>query len=153
MEAPDTAGKNAESTPEKRPVGGGIPGRKEYARDRVTNGSKTLPDTDGRLRIARRFRDIVRAIAVDQGGADVCSESRLQLIRRFAAACVLAEELEGRLARGEEINVERHALLSSTLTRLAQRIGIDRIARDVVPPSVDDYLAHTRARRQEEKVP
>ena len=31
----------------------------------------------------------------------------------------LAEDLEGRLARGEEIDVERHALLCSTLTRLA----------------------------------
>jgi hypothetical protein len=37
---------------------GGIAGRKDYARDKLTNGSKTLPDTDGRLRIARRFRDI-----------------------------------------------------------------------------------------------
>ena len=54
-------------------------------------------------------------------------------------ACVLAEDLEGRLARGEEIDVERHALLCSTLTRLAQRIGIDRRARNVTP-TVKDYL-------------
>ena len=59
----------------------------------------------------------------------MCSESRRQLIRRFSAACVLTEGVEGRLARGEEINVERHALLCSTLTRLAQRIGIDRRAK------------------------
>ena len=54
-------------------------------------------------------------------------------------ACVLAEELEGRLARGEEIDVERHALLCSTLTRLAQRIGIDRRAKNITP-SLGDYL-------------
>ena len=65
--------------------------------------------------------------------------SRRQLIRRFSAACVLAEELEGRLARGEEIEVERHALLCSTLTRLAQRIGIDRRAKNITP-SLGDYL-------------
>ena len=75
----------------------------------------------------------------DQGGASECSESRRQLIRRFSAACVLAEELEGRLARGEEIDVERHALLCSTLTRLAQRIGIDRRAKNITP-SLGDYL-------------
>src|SRR5262249_15112990 len=43
----------------------------DYARDKLTNGSKTLPDTDGRLRIARRFRDIAAAILVDQGGAEL----------------------------------------------------------------------------------
>ena len=87
----------------------------------------------------RRFRGIANAVLADQGGASECSESRRQLIRRFSAACVLAEELEGRLARGEEIDVERHALLCSTLTRLAQRIGIDRRAKNITP-SLGDYL-------------
>jgi hypothetical protein len=130
-----------DSASEKRSVRGGIAGR--YARDKLTNGSKTLPDTDGRLRIARRFRDIAAAILVDQGGAELCSESRRQLIRRFSAACVLAEDLEGRLARGEEIDVERHALLC-TLTRLAQRIGIDRRAKNITP-SLSEYLTRQEA--------
>ena len=105
---------------------------------------RRLPDTDGRLRIARRFRDIAAAILVDQGGAELCSESRRQLIRRFSAACVLAEDLEGRLARGEEIDVERHALLCSTLTRLAQRIGLDRRAKNITP-SLSEYLTPQEA--------
>jgi hypothetical protein len=33
----------------------------------------------------------------------------------------------------------RHALLCSTLTRLAQRIGIDRRAKNITP-SLGDYL-------------
>jgi antitoxin (DNA-binding transcriptional repressor) of toxin-antitoxin stability system len=45
------------------------------------------------------------------------------LIRRFAAAAVLAEQLEARIARGEEITLTDHALLCSSLVRLAQRIG------------------------------
>ena len=102
-------------------------------------GLKPLPDTDGRPVIALRFRDIAAAILVDQGGAELCSESRRQLIRRFSAACVLAEDLEGRLARGEEIDVERHALLCSTMTRLAHRIGIDRRAKNIAP-SLSEYL-------------
>jgi hypothetical protein len=142
MGAPDTSGKNAADGAEKRPVRGGIAGRKDYARDKLTNGSKTLPDTDGRLRVARRFRDIAAAILVDQGGFDACSESRRQLIRRFSAACVLAEDLEGRLARGEEVDVARHALLCSTLTRLAQRIGINRRLKNVTP-DLHDYLEAT----------
>src|SRR6516164_4792057 len=98
MDASDTTGKNGADGVEKRPVRGGIAGRKDYARDKLTNGSKTLPDTDGRLRVARRFRDIAAAILVDQGGFDACSD---------------AEDREGRLARGEEVDIERHALLCS----------------------------------------
>ena len=46
---------------------------------------------------------------------------------------------KARLARGEEIDVERHALLCCTMTRLAQRIGIDRRTRNVTP-ALRDYL-------------
>ena len=37
---------------EKLPATSGKLGQKIYGRDALTNGSKTLPDTDGRLRIA-----------------------------------------------------------------------------------------------------
>lgn len=89
---------------------------------------------------ARRYRDITHAIIADQGGADQCSESRKQLIRRFAAAAVLAEQMEAQLARGEEIDITAHALLASTLVRIAQCIGIDRPAKKA-SPSLRDYLA------------
>jgi hypothetical protein len=113
--------------------------RKPTARSRISNGAAVLPDIDGRSAIARRYRDIATAIVNDQGGADRCSESRKQLIRRFAAAAVLAEQLEARLARGEGIDIQEHALLCSTLTRLVTRLGIDRTARDLTP-SLTEYL-------------
>ena len=105
---------------------------------RVTNGKEILPGVDWRSATARRYHDIVTIIAVDQGGADRLAEARLQLIRRFAAAAVLAEQMEAAMARGETINVYEHALLSSTLVRLASRIGINRIAKTV--PLLHDYL-------------
>ena len=40
--------------------------------------------------VARRYRNTSTAILIDQGGMEQCSESRKQLIRRFAAAAVLA---------------------------------------------------------------
>ena len=64
--------------------------RKSHARSRISNGVDLLPNVDGRSLVARRYRDISGAIIVDQGGIDQCSELRLQLIRRFAAAAVLA---------------------------------------------------------------
>jgi hypothetical protein len=114
--------------------------RKAEARSRISNGRDLLPGIDGRSTVARRYRDIAGAILVDQGGINHCSESRKQLIRRFAAAAVLAEQMEARLANGQEINVSEHALLCSTLVRIGQRIGIDRLPKDV-SPSLADYLA------------
>jgi len=100
------------------------------------NGSVGFPNVE----LARRYRDIARAIIDDHGGADQCSESRQQLIRRFAAAAALAEQSEARLARGEEIDVTAHARLASTMVRIAQRIGIDRPAKNTTP-SLRKYLA------------
>ena len=108
-------------------------------RSRISNGQQILPGVDQRLAIARRYRDLVAQIAIDQGGADRCSETRMQLIRRFASGSVLAEELEARLVRGEPVDIAEHALLSSTLVRLAQRIGIDRRAKNITP-SLSEYL-------------
>jgi hypothetical protein len=113
--------------------------RKKCGRAAITNGKELLPGVDGRSIIARRFRDIASQVLIDQGGADRCSESRQQLVRRFAAACVLAEEMEGRLARGEQIDISEHALLCSSLVRLAQRIGINRVPRTVA--DIGDYVA------------
>ena len=122
-------------SPDSRPT----QNRKPHGRSRLTNKQDLLPGVDGRTVIYRRFRDIASQVALDQGGLDQLSEARLQLVRRFAATAVLAEQLEAALANGQEINVERHALLCSTLTRLAHRIGIDRRAKNVTP-ALRDYL-------------
>jgi hypothetical protein len=119
--------------------------RKSHARSRVTNGGDLLPDVDGRSIVARRYRDIMSAILVDQGGAGRCSESRIQLIRRFSASAVLAEMMEARLANGEAIDISEHALLCSSLVRLASKIGINHVPRDITP-SVADYVASINAR-------
>jgi hypothetical protein len=111
---------------------------RKASRRALTSGRKLLPKVDGRLQINRRYREIGSALLIDQGG-DQCSEARVQLIRRFAAASVLAEQLEARLANGEQIDISEHALLCSTLVRVARQIGVNRIARDITP-SLGEYL-------------
>jgi hypothetical protein len=105
----------------------------------VSNGKDILPGIDNRTMIARRFYDVCQALIADQAGPDHCSEARLQLIRRFAATVVMAEEMEARLARGEPIDISEHAQLSSALVRLVARIGINRRLKTITP-SLQDYL-------------
>ncbi|MGB9056026.1 MAG: hypothetical protein WCC54_27525 [Pseudolabrys sp.] len=124
MNAPIVVGGKS---PHSRP----IQNRKPHGRSRLTNKKDLLPGVDGRTVVYRRFRDIASQVALDQGGLDQLSEARLQLVRRFAAAAVLAEQLEAALANGQEINIAEHGLLCSTLVRIAQRIGINRVPRDV----------------------
>jgi hypothetical protein len=101
-------------------------GDKKYGKSAVTNGD-LLPNIDGRLAIARRYKDLVASITADHNTA------KLQLIKRFAAASCLAELLEARLAAGEDINAQDIALLASTSIRLANKIGIDHVAKNTEP--------------------
>jgi hypothetical protein len=139
----------AQRKPARSHAPSGKAATKPEARSRVTNGKEVLPGVDGRSLIARRYRDIIAAITVDQNGAGHLSEARQQLIRRFAAASVLAEAMEARLANGQQIDITEHALLCSTLCRVSTRIGLDRIARNITP-TVSDYVAHLNDEQAEE---
>jgi hypothetical protein len=112
-------------------------------RARATNHRDVLPHIkDGRQTQARRFRDLVRALVSDSGGIANCSEIRLGMIRRLAAATVLSEDLETKAVNGEPIDVSTFCQLASTTVRLAQRLGIERIARDVGVPTLANYLTN-----------
>ena len=73
-------------------------------------------DSDSSV-IARRFQDIIAAVAVDQGGENRISEARLQLVGRFAAAAILTERMKARLVSGMEIDVNKYVLICNTLVR------------------------------------
>jgi hypothetical protein len=122
-------------------------------RSRVSNGLKgaVLPNTDARSAASRRVYDICAAIVGDLGGVDRLSETKLSLIRRFASLATLAEAHEAKLANGEEVDVAELAHLSSTLCRLATRIGLKRIARDVTPLADIMSLSLNKADEREEE--
>jgi hypothetical protein len=123
-------------------------GDKRFGRSTVTNHKDLLPQLDGRTGAARRFRDLVNAFIVDMGGLENCSEIKLGLLRRLAAATVQAERLEALMINGEAVDVPTLCTLASTTVRLAQRIGIDRVARDVTP-TLDDIAAEIHAARSQ----
>ena len=89
---------------------------------------------------ARRYREIAEAMIAEQGGAEKCGEGCQQLIRRFAATAVLAEQIEAELLRGDRVDIKAYALLASTLVRISQLIVIDRPAKKNTP-SLREYLS------------
>ena len=110
----------------------------------MTNHAGLLPGLDGRSATARRFRDLVNAVVADMGGLDRCSEIKIGLLRRFAAATVQAELLEARMVNGEQIDIGQLCTLASTAVRIASRLGLERRTKPVLP-TVKDYLEHVEA--------
>ena len=94
--------------------------RKPEARSRVTNGTDVLPGWTVARKSLGAISDVCQAL-IPMRLVSIAAEAKLHLIRRFAAAAVMAENMEAKLARGEEINIQEHATLSSTLVRLGQR--------------------------------
>lgn len=92
---------------------------------------------DAKSAFFRRHGHITRALFLDQGGADHCSESHKQLIKRFATAAALAEQMEARLALGLGMDPSAYSLLCNTLVRVARVIGIGRTKRDLSPRLAD----------------
>lgn len=116
---------------------------KASGRSRVTNGKEYLPGIDGRSVLARRMRDVASQVAADLGGADRLSEAKRQLIRRFAGAAALAEQLEAQVANGKTIDISEHSALTSSLVRISNKIGLTRAMKRV--PTLDEYLASKSA--------
>jgi hypothetical protein len=82
----------------------------------------------------------VRLITAERGGAEQSSEIHRQLIRRFAAAAVSAEEMDEQLAHGKRIDVRTYSVLVSILVRIEQCIGTDRPAKQITT-NLREYLA------------
>jgi hypothetical protein len=107
-------------------------------RSKVTNNGSLLPHTDGRSAFARRFKDVASQILADHGHN--ASETTQQLIRRFAGCACIAELNEAALANGDPINIAEHCQLVSTMTRVAARIGVDRVPVDITNDPITQAL-------------
>lgn len=95
---------------------------------------------DGRSQTARRFRDLVETIGNDLGGVDHLSEGQKQFIRRAATLSIMAEAMEADAVRNLAFDGEAYGVLCDRLGRCLQRLGLERVARDVTP-TLQSYLA------------
>ena len=102
---------------------------------------------DGRTNAAKTFDAIARAIALDLGGEAALSTVQKHLVEAFAGVAITVNDMNARMALGQEVDVLQQSQAISTLVRLASRIGVRRIAKDVTRPNVSEYLEHRAKQR------
>src|SRR5262249_1333219 len=102
-------------------------------RSAVTNGRRLFVEGDGNSAWSRRYRDLVAGHGVDPGGSDVLSEAQISLIRRASTIELELEQLEGRLSRGEPVDLDVFTRSASHLRRIFETLGVERRAKDITP--------------------
>ncbi len=111
-------------------------------RSRVTNGRRSFVDGDGNSAWARRWRDLIALHVSDLGGADAMSEAQLSLVRRCATIEAELEAAEGRLSKGEEIDLDAYTRAAGHLRRILESLGLRRVPRDVTPTIAEIMARH-----------
>lgn len=108
----------------------------------------SLADLDGRTRAASKARALVNDLTSDLGRDP--STGQRQLIVRIAICAVVIEDLETRWIGGEAIDFGAYTRLLNTQRRLLATIGLERRARDVTPPTIEEYERRVRERDRAE---
>ncbi len=129
--------------------------RMARGKSRVTNGHRSfVGEKDERGPLARRWRDVLKALVSDAGGEDRVSTARMCLIRKASTIIVRLEVMEARLIVGGDAaatldDLEIYARVSSQLRRLLETLGLDRVQLDVTP-TLDAVVAKHRSARKAE---
>jgi hypothetical protein len=115
-----------------------------HRRERRTTSGIPLPRAaDGRSVRARRFRDLVVAFELEVGG--VLTESERAMIKQAAALTLRAEELQGDLILGKEIDNDLLIRLTGTARRILGSIGAKSDKRQAASGH-DALAAHIAAK-------
>ena len=122
--------------------------KKPRGRSRVSNNSSLFVVADARSVWGRRYGDLFRAFVTDLGGVDRLSEGRVQLCRRAASLALEAERIEGQLAEGREADVDQLGRLTGHLSRVLDRLGLEKVARDATHLTLSDIARHIEAEKQ-----
>jgi hypothetical protein len=123
--------------PKVPPVKNGLRPRRK--RDRRTKiAVLTRGALDGRCRAAQMWDSLRSAICTDLGGEADLSAIQRQLVDAFVACSISLQDLTTRSLTGEKISLSELSLMASTLTRIASRLSITRVPKEV--ESLQEYL-------------
>jgi hypothetical protein len=109
----------------------------------------TRENLDGRTRARKQFDAIASGVAVDLGGSDHLSTVQKHLAEAFAGIAIVVQSVNAKLLAGEEIDITDACQASSTLVRIAARIGVNIVPRDITPTLSDILLEQEEEREVE----
>jgi hypothetical protein len=98
---------------------------------------------DARTNAYKVFDKIVGDVTADLGGRDQLSAVETALVESFAGIFVMLDDLNVRVLLGEKVDPFVYCQVTSTLTRVASRLGLRRKPKDITP-DLGSYLADRR---------
>jgi hypothetical protein len=143
----DTCVENAAKVPSTKPrsARSRVPYRRRPAKIPIISRVQV----DGRTYAAKVFDKIAGDVTADLGGRDQLSAVEAMLVEAFAGVWVMIDDFNTRALLGEKVDPYAYCQISSTLVRVASRLGLHRRARDV-GPSLGDILRADHVQQQSE---
>jgi hypothetical protein len=120
---------------------------KDAQRSRIANGSALLPGVDGRSTWVRRCKELIVDHVSDLGGDDNVSTAERSLIRRAAVLTTELERLEVKFAlasQASDSDLDLYVRASGNLKRLLEAVGLQRRAKVINAPTLQDYMSGRR---------
>jgi hypothetical protein len=103
---------------------------------------------DSRTAAAKMWDALAANITADCGGESEISTVRRTLIDAFCVVVIRLNDLNTKGLLGQPVDLTELSLAASTLTRLATRIGVERVAREV-PDLYRDILPQYASKQGE----
>jgi hypothetical protein len=128
---------------------GGLEERFKRPFSAVTSGRKLLLEGDVHSAWSRRYRDVITSLTNDLGGRELIGEAKAAVIRDCAALEIVLEKMRGRMSEGLNVDAEAYARIAAHRRRLLETLGLERVARDVTPPTLEHFLGNLRDSEQE----
>ena len=104
---------------------------------RAVGAVLSIDALDRRTRPFKRYETIRGAVLADMGGEENVSEVQKQLVSKFATIALQLEVMEAAAIDGNEIDVDLFGRAAGHLRRIAEALGMQRVARDVSPSLAD----------------
>jgi hypothetical protein len=128
-----------------------IPFTKARLRSAISRGKHVLADVDHRSAEMRRLADLLDALLSDIGG-EQASHAKRMLAGRACMISLLAELKQQQFAR-KDMKVTEHELdsfqrLVNTEGRCYERLGLDRVSRDVSSQTLDEIAAEIESENE-----
>ena len=131
-------------------IGTGI---KKTAKARMSASCQAYFDkVDGRSVVARRYKENYLIALQDMGGNEHLSVFENRLAKGWAAMATMMEKMvtEFLMISNKEpgyedlpFSIEAFIALNNAMSRQAKMLGLKRVAKDITPPTIDDFTDDT----------